>query len=153
MHLGASGLPPPIVYLISRPSIKRGGASLDVTFRDPGVTLDVRQRRVLEWEVLGVLSDPYERLGRRFVILLLHQHNKKAFQYDAYRPLFWFVRWGVGQQQTTKELDMLGNATFFLHGGGRARNSDGLVHRSDSIQDTDYIATHIQGFLGQELKI
>ena len=27
------------------------------------------------------------------------------------------------------------------------------VHRSDSIQGIDYIATQIQGFLGQQLKI
>ena len=54
--LGASALPP--LYLISRSTVKRGGASLDVTFRDLGVTLDVRQRRVLDREVLGVLGDP-----------------------------------------------------------------------------------------------
>ena len=28
-----------------------------------------------------------------------------------------------------------------------------LIHRSDSIQSTDYIATPIQGFLGQKWKI
>ena len=73
---GASRLSPPIVYLISRPSIKRGGASLDVTFSDLGVTLDVRQWCVLDREVLGVLGDPDKRLGRRFVILLLHQQQE-----------------------------------------------------------------------------
>ena len=85
--LGVSALPPPIVYLISRSTVKRGGASLDVTFRDPGVTLDVRQRRVLEWEVLGVLSDPYERLGRRFVILLLHK-QQESIQVGCVPPAF-----------------------------------------------------------------
>ena len=131
--LGASRLPPPIVYLISRPSIKRGGASLDVTFSDLGVTLNVRQWRVLDREVLGVLGDPDERLGRRFVILLLHQQQESipvwcvlpAFLVRINDKRFWHVR-----------------ECYLLHGGERARNSDRLVHRSDLIQGTDYIVNY-----------
>ena len=32
-------------------------------------------------------------------------------------------------------------------------HAEQLLHRSDSIQGTDYIATSIQGFLGQKMKI
>ena len=103
MNFGGVSTSAPIVYLISRPSIKRGGASLDVTFRDPGVTLDVRQWCVLDREVLRVLGDPDERLGRRFVILLL-QTQQESIPVGYVPPAFLVQR--GRQQHTTKEQYM-----------------------------------------------
>ena len=123
MRIGGVSTFAPIVYLISRPSIKSGGASLDVTFRDPGVTLDVRQRRVLDREVLGVLGDTNERLGRRFVILLLHQ-QQESIQVGCVPPAYMVRRATTYVKRAIHELPMSQKPRYLAKVKGQSEAND-----------------------------